>query len=430
MLHLMRSRGMGLLVTGTLLVLVGCLPVEESQEGTSEETPSFFEQVLSSAPRIPVAAESFTEIEPNDLFSSASPILFENSVDLIGTIASGSATLDRDLYELGPASAGDRIQATFTINNGRDLVFGLFDDQLRLLAYIDQSSYATGPREIDLVLREATEALYAMAATRSSSSQGRAYTTNFSIEPGTSIPAYHPQVVVLNFSGADNVRIGNRVPVNVPPFDVANIDSRFAGQTDLLIELLLELVREDYAGLSVEIYADDDPNLPAGEHTVLYFGTSDPGLLGLADNIDPFNADATQSAILYTDTFALFNPLVYDLYDHAQVLANVASHEAGHLLGLRHTTDPDGIMDITATARQMLQDQWFKKSPLHASVGPMGYQDAAAMLAWTVGGELIPRSPAKRANQLKPSDVGGDPDDFIVPRHLLSSCSEHDHEPH
>ena len=109
---------------------------------------------------------------------------------------------------------------------------------------------------------------------------------------------------------------------------------------------------------------------------VLYFGTYDPQLLGLADNVDPYNSDSDQKAILFTDTFALFDVLSPDITAISQVLANTTAHEIGHLLGLRHTADIHDIMDTTANARQMLHRQWFTTANLNPSVIDFGQQDA------------------------------------------------------
>ncbi|MFQ5592347.1 MAG: matrixin family metalloprotease, partial [Phycisphaerae bacterium] len=73
-------------------------------------------------------------------------------------------------------------------------------------------------------------------------------------------------------------------------------------------------------------------------------------------------------------------------------IANVASHEVGHLLGLAHTADSLGIMDVTASLSELLADQDFRRSPLYYEVFPIGHQDAIQTLVDTVGGDgLGPR---------------------------------------
>src|SRR5690606_11118543 len=132
------------------------------------------------------------------------------------------------------------------------------------------------------------------------------------------------------------------------PFDAARISPRFAGQSSVIAARVTEMVREAFAGLDVEIHVAAELTAPPGPRTTVYFGTYNSQLLGLADNVDPYNTDPNQSAILYTDTFALFDALSPDLEAISQALANTTAHEIGHLLGLRHTADPQDIMDTTA----------------------------------------------------------------------------------
>jgi len=305
------------------------------------------------------------------------------------------------------------------------VILGVYDERQRLIAYLNRASPVTGPPAIDLVLRADVAGLHVVVSARSAGTADRPYAVRLSLTGPQTVPAGVPQALVLSFAGRDQVRIGSRLPVNVPPFDAGRIDPRFAGQTETIIQRVVELVRADYAGLNVSIHTDADR--PTGPHSTVYFGTYDAALLGLADNIDPYNAAAEQAAIVYTDTFALFSRLNPDVEAISQVLANVASHEAGHLLGLRHTADPHDIMDVTASARQMMLDQWFKLGRLDASVMPLGFQDAPTLLSWTVGGAL----PAVR-KILWPQcartadDIAPEEDDFFIPRDLLSSS--HDEE--
>jgi len=346
-----------------------------------------------------------------------------DDVELVGTIAADSEEYDRDIYELGPAYAGDGLLIDLVADATDDIVLGLFDDQERILAYIDPASATSGPKTIDIILHETTSKLYVVIDTRSGSADDRSYSARVTVQRGGGIPTSHPQVVILNFNGGEDVRIGYRQPVDVPPFDAANIDSRFSGQTETIIDYLMDMVRDDYEGLNIEIYRDTDPSIPEGEHSNVYFGTYDSRLLGLAENIDPYNTDGTQSAILYTDTFSVFNVFSPDTYTMAQILANVASHEVGHLLGLRHTADPSDLMDVTASARQMMFDQWFSVAELDSTVMSIGTQDSPTMLTWSVGGQLMDSGKNRRALRQRTLEAAGQADDFYIPRWKLTCCS-------
>lgn len=417
-----RSRA---LVVGALVLLVGCgwTPGDaDSAAGANDGTDD--EQVLSGTPERPPAADEFDEIESNDDFASAQPISFAESVQLNGTIAGGSDPLDRDIYDLGPAEPGDRILAELSINANNDIILGILDDRQRLLGHVDPLSGSAGPVLADVVVREASSTLYVVVGTRSPLSANRPYSADISILRGTAAAALRPQVLVLNFSGATAVRIGSRSPVDVPPFDAGAISPAFAGQTETLIAAILAIVRADFEGLGVDVYRDTDPDLPAGDHSTIYYGTFDSRLLGLADNVDPYNSQAVQSAILYTDTFAIFNVLLPSLQQMAQTLGNTTSHEAGHLLGLRHTSDPTDLMDTTATARQMMLDQEFSFAALNDSVLPVGSQDSPVLLSWTVGGSLLDFSAsAKVARRQKSMRAAAEADDFYIPREWLMNCS-------
>ena len=405
-------------------ILVGCGFPAPTSDNPDTEDAAWPLQVLSDRPAEPPVAGQYTETEPNDAFTNAEVVANDSIVDLLGGIAAGSSPADMDIYRLRGGDTGDRVQVTLTIRSGYDLVLGLLDDRQRLLSYADPGSVVNGPKQIDIVLHEPTSELIAIVAARSSSSSDRLYTARVTMQPAAGIPPYQPQVVVLNFDGGDAVKIGRRSPVYVPPFDAAAIDPRFTGQTETIIDLIVQAVREDYAGLGVEVYASGDPSIPAGSVSSVYFGTYNSALLGLADNVDPYNTQPDQSAILFTDTFRLFNVFNPSAADIAQVLANVASHESGHLLGLRHTADVIDLMDITASARQMLSDQWFRNATIHPTVLPTGSQDAPALLEWTLGGTLIGPPAGKVVNLQRHAATLNDPSDFHIPHGLLGTCGD------
>jgi hypothetical protein len=90
---------------------------------------------------------------------------------------------------------------------------------------------------------------------------------------------------------------------------------------------------------------------------------------------------------VFTDTFAAFNQLDPSSGQMAQAIANVTSHELGHLLGLVHTDDPAGIMDVTASLSQLLANQRFRRAPLYTAVFPIGAQDGLQYLLDAAGGD-------------------------------------------
>ncbi len=406
-----------------MAVLPGCGPVD-SGGGLLDD-----EQVLSSSPTSPAAAEPILETEANDDFATAQPVHLDAAVELIGTIAGGVGVLDTDVYNLGPVAAGDRILVEATVDSNGDVVLGLFDADGALFAHTDLSYAASYSRFIDVTARESSDALFVVVATRYGTGLPVDYSATVEIRRDAGVPATKPQSVVLHFDGGGDVTIANRGPFTVPPFDAAHIESRFGPQTQEIIDALYAKVLDDYAGLNVSIHLDGDPDVPADALSHVYFGTYDPALLGLADNVDAFNADPTQTAIIYTDTFALFKNLRPTVDEIAQALANVASHEIGHLIGLRHTADPNDVMDITATASQMLVDQWFRTADMNPSVIPVGSQDSPALLSWTVGGAVLspPSSKAVLANQ-RAARIATQGQDVYIPRSMLMTCSHGDHD--
>ncbi len=381
---------------------IACIPAETV---TQESGSPFGEIVLWPG-------DALNETEPNDDFAAAMPVELLDPTLITGEIQSDT---DYDIYSLGPMADGTRLRATIQTMQAGEFACCFFDQDERLLARASLTD-PEEPRTFDVVLPGPVNALYLLAF---SPATGVTHDYAATLSPGQTqgTHEYHPQVIVLSFTGASDITVAGHYYPAIPPFDAATISPQYAGRTAAIIQRVLDEVRADYLGLDVQVYLATDPGIPAPPLSTIYFGGSNPDLLGVADGVDPYNSQLTESAIIYTDTFSLFSSLDPDEEMLAQILSNVTSHEIGHLLGLRHTEDYDDIMDVTATARRLLSDQWFKRSKLHTSVCPLGYQDGPTMLAWTVGGQLAGPDPAVR----RPIIVADGPGDFSIPRSLLCS---------
>lgn len=409
-------------IAGLLIILasMGCTPAQ-----TGDLSSLWPLQVLGNQPTLPGSEGTYQEQESNDTFASADIITGAQNVTLLGAITGGTVAIDKDVYRFDSAAAGDRVTVAFSPSSGGDFTIGILDASYNVIQQMSTSGSWFTPWETNVVLREATDHVYVIVAGRSASSTSYGYGLQFVVEAGIGIPAYNPQVVVLNFSGASNVRIGGSAPIEVPAFDATRISSRFAGQTETMIAQIMTLLQQDYAGLGIQVFRQGDPAIPSGAASNLYFGTYNADLLGLADSVDAYNADTSESAIIFTDTFALFEPLLPSVEEMSQCLANVASHEFGHILGLRHTNDAQDLMDITANARELLDDQWFRTAPMHSSILPLGFQDAPSLLAWGVGGTLGPVPSGKPAVK-RQRPIGATTEDFHIPHGLLGTCAYED----
>ncbi len=404
-------------VTLTLLPSVGCNPAWFGFPAAGSSYP----YSLLSAPVIGTGA-TFGEAEPNDDLASAGAITVNDDGEATIYAALGDTT-DVDVFSLGPAGAGDRLVVTAQPSAGVNAEIGVFDADGNLLRLMLQTGTSGAAQYFEVVCRAPMASLNIVVSNPPGSWTRGDYRLAVRHTTGD-VPGTSPQTIVLDFDGDPAVSIGGGPAVPVPLFDAGRISPRFAGSTDILREKIVERVREHFAGLNVIVVTSDEAGALSGEHTTIYFGTYNADLLGLADSVDAYNEDVTQSAIIFTDTFALFEALKPTIDELAQVLANVASHEAGHLLGLWHTRDPQDLMDITATARQMLRPQVFRRAPLHSTVASLGWQSGPDLLAWAVGGSL--KADTRNQRPMLQMDDGRTPDqDFEVDRRWLSFSAGH-----
>jgi len=134
------------------------------------------------------------------------------------------------------------------------------------------------------------------------------------------------------------------------------------------------------------VTSDDPPVAEGTMVSTIYFGGFDRSAFGIAEDVDLYNPDRCDDAIIFVETFT---PSVFTGVPSASevgtAIGNVACHEAGHLLGLNHTDDNMDLMDDQSPADAFLEDQEFKRAPLSDDILPLGWQDGVLLLNETVG---------------------------------------------
>lgn len=368
-------------LVSALVTLVGCggavtPPVEDGSGSTLNSTTLDFE-----------SASSVFESVANNELASAEP--FEIGSEAIAIRGEIDIVTDVDVYELGPVEAGDHVLVDVSAADDLKGVIALFDQDGNALLVNDHRNVYLGRKGpfLDLVVRRPSAAAYVGFSLTPGFQVTGQYALLASIEPQAQIPNSHPESVILDFVGGFGVTIGSRAGVDVPPFDAATVAPRFEGQSDEVIRRVVQLIRADFAAFNVTIESTSEGDAYDGSQSRLYFGTFDPALLGVAEGVDEYNARPSQEAIVFTDTFNAFDALDPSVEEISQALANVASHEIGHLLGLVHTKNAVELMDVTASLSELMEDQAFGVSPIYEAVFPLGQQDAVQYLVDAVGGD-------------------------------------------
>lgn len=339
------------------------------------------------------------ETSANDQFELAEFVLLSSEGRVIrGMIDDPS---DVDLYNLGQVRSGDRIVVDMTTIAGLDAAIALFDETgTSLLVNDHRNVYLhTATPFIDVVIEHDSAACYVAVTNTPGFTSSGEYALLARRIPNVELPALNPDVVLLMFDGGENVRIGGRAPLEVPIFDAATISEDYEGLSEAMMAKIVSAVREDFEGLDVTILSTSEGAIYQLGMTRIYFGQFDAALLGVAEGVDEFNATNNQRAIVFTDTFRAFNRLSPTVEEMGQALANVTSHEIGHLLGLIHTRFASGIMDVTASLKSLMQNQVFSRSPIYEGVFPVGSQNSLIYMLDAVGGDegfVLAKLEAKR----------------------------------
>ncbi|GMU20343.1 MAG: hypothetical protein AMXMBFR13_04400 [Phycisphaerae bacterium] len=381
-------------------------------------------------PEQPPVVDPLAEVEPNGEVTTAQALDFSQAeaVRPAGTLADDE---DVDFYNLGPLAAGDRVTVVVhTLEATPELSLVLFESEADFSygTLVTASEYTVNADEtaeagtaIDVTLRHAADVYYlGVVQQYTSLGSGGPYDLTVWIRRGGETPATGRQAILIDFDGGVAQSRAGEVPIT--RFDAAAIDPIYALQDELIKQSIMVAVRENFAGYGVDIYStDENPDLEPGEFSTVFIGQLESGEppaasegLGVAfDGVDAFNADPSDSAMVFArsfrpGTFNLVTPP--DPWSLGIAMGNVASHEAGHLLGLHHAFDPSDVMNSFDAPIVLLLDQRFKKSAVDFVVFNTtdNYltQDGALLLQETVGRTL----PA--ADVLLP--LGDTPFDFFA----------------
>jgi hypothetical protein len=322
----------------------------------------------------------------NDTFATATTITFDSQgrAQITGTIESMK---DADIYDLGVLAPGDRLSIDVQTTSGDlDPMAAVFDQREYLLAFNDDRTPDTSNLNplIDVIVHGDEGRFYLGVVPYVGSGSTGDYSADVQITRAVGILDPEPQIVYLNWAGGESIRIENVGVFNVDPFDAADLGP-YAGQTAQLKDSIQDLIADAYQGFDLVLLNSDDHTQPADPHSTVYFGGHERSAFAVAEQIDTFNADQTDNAIVFTDSFRNAFSITPSLEQMAVAVGNTTAHEIGHLLGLVHTKDCVGLMDTTCSNDSLLREQAFKLSPLDQSTFPVGMQNALELIEWAIG---------------------------------------------
>ena len=325
------------------------------------------------------SSSDIAEKESNDTFDEAQAVNADTagSVGISGSLSSS----DCDVFLLGSFTEGEtitvRLRSSSSLLSSDTVSVGIFDGN-QDVAWLEQDVDCKSTYQDVLTYTVCEDSHFYLALCRSDSSRGTlSYELQVNIGSG-SVTVPDGQIVYFNFNGISSLDIGGVSMSNLAPFSEINMGYSY----ELLAKDIINLVKEDYSGYQVTFISSYDQSAPSDAYSTVYITSSKGDYYGLADDVDWYDEDKSDNAVVFAGLM-VDSGITRTKFD--QMVANVVSHETGHLLGLMHTDDDTELMDQSTPTSALEEDQSFGRAPLAAEEFPIGYQDALELLAFSIG---------------------------------------------
>ncbi len=364
-----RARLLMALAAPLLALCLGC-PLPAPSDGSPSDG--------NDAPRLDTSNNSSIADATALTLGTNNELRFTGVIDRAGDI---------DVYAIGTLSAGDRLTVDVQRLEGNlDPVAAIFDSREYLVAFNDDREPDGSNLNplIDIVIRGETDVYYVAIIAYPGTRTFGQYQVILKVEFEVGVPAPVTQIVYLHWAGGSNIRIPNVGTFNLRPFSATDVGFP-AAQTKALKQRVAQIVKERFPDLRLTVLNSDDHPVPAEPHTTIYFGGNDEYAFAISEQIDTFNQDPSDAAIVFTEGFQGAFRSTPNFEEMAQALGNTAAHELGHLLGLVHTADCEDLMDTSCFNDRILSPQELSTAPLDNSVFPFGYQAALEIVSWLLG---------------------------------------------
>jgi hypothetical protein len=335
--------------------------------------------LVGCSPVLPVPENTVVvaSTEPNNDFDHAQAVGLSatQAVQINGTL---SASDNLDVFFLGELQQGQRIVAEIKGNNlfqNGDIVLGLFDANQDVAIFEENVVTVSQTETVTLIVREAGN--YYLGVSESSPTGAVGFPYSMVVTLGSEeIPAPRKQIVYLNYNGVPSVTIGTNSFTNVRSFS----ELPYGLGTPAVADKITKQVQGDYPQLNIQILSSYDTQEPQDPHSVVFVCANDGAFFGMADQIDWYNQDLSDRAIIFTGLLATSNLTENQFVD---ATANVVAHELGHLVGLAHTHDHTELMDQSTPMSYLSKTQNFHRASL--ADFPIGWEDSVQLLQFSLG---------------------------------------------